>query len=200
MANTTFDAAAQSAWSLRETVIVIALGCVFAALYLGWVQVWLALQAIIGPIAMDIVFGLWFVVSIVAAYIIRKPGVAFVSETIAAAVQVMVGHPAGFLLLLSGIFQGAGAEAVFAATRWRNYRLWVLMAAGAGSAVFSFAYMWVRFNYGENEGTLLLAMFTLRVISGMLLGGLLGWIIAEALYKTGVLRGLALDRVKRGIE
>lgn len=199
MANTTFDAAHGPAWTLRETVIVIALGCVFAALYLGWVQVWLVFQAVIGPLAMDIVFGFWFVVSIVAAYIIRKPGVAFASETLAAAVQVLLGNPAGLILVVTGMVQGAGAEAVFAVTRWRNYRLWVLMAAGAGSAVFSFVYSWVRFNYGELDGGLLVTMAALRMTSGVLLGGLLGWVIAEALYKTGVLKGLALDRVKRGI-
>jgi energy-coupling factor transport system permease protein len=66
---------------------------------------------------MDVVMGFWFIVSIIAAAIIRKPGVALVSEVLAAAVQVMLGSPAGLLLLLTGFVQGAGAEVVFAATR-----------------------------------------------------------------------------------
>lgn len=184
-------------WTLRETLIVTVLGAVFAVLYLGWVQVWLIAQAVFGSLTMDVVMGFWFIVSIVAAAIIRKPGVAFTSEVLAAAVQILLGSPAGLLLLVTGAVQGAGAEVVFAATRWRNYSLPVLMAAGVGSAVFSFAYTWIRFDYGALQPTILAAMFTLRCLSGALLGGLLGHLIVEALYKTGALAGLLIDHDRR---
>lgn len=187
----------QSVWTLRETLIVAVLGAVFGVLYLGWVQVWLVLQAIFGAVTMDVVMGFWFIVSIIAAAIIRKPGVALVSEVMAAAVQVLLGSPAGLLLLLTGLVQGAGAEAVFAATRWRRYSLGVLMAAGMGAAVFSFAYTWIRFDYGSLAPGLLVAMFVLRLASGALLGGLLGHYIVKTLYRTGVLSGLAIDRDAR---
>jgi len=187
----------QSVWTLRETLIVAVLGAVFGVLYLGWVQVWLVLQAIFGPVTMDVVMGFWFIVSIIAAAIIRKPGVALVSEVLAAAVQVLLGSPAGLLLLLTGLVQGAGAEAVFAATRWRRYSLGVLMAAGMGAAVFSFAYTWIRFDYASLAPGLLVAMFVLRLASGALLGGLLGHYIVKALYRTGVLSGLAIARDAR---
>lgn len=186
-----------SSWTLRETLIVAVLGAVFGVLYLGWVQVWLVAQAIFGPVTMDVVMGFWFIVSIIAAAIIRKPGAALASEVMAAAVQVLIGSPAGLILLLTGFVQGAGAEAVFAATRWRNYRLPVLMAAGVGAAVFSFAYTWVRFDYGALAPGLLITMFVLRCASGALLGGLLGYAIVNALYRTGVLAGLAIDDERR---
>jgi energy-coupling factor transport system permease protein len=184
-------------WTLRETLVIAVLGVVFAVLYLGWVQVWLIAQAIFGAVTMDVVMGFWFVASIVAAAIIRKPGVAFTSEVLAGGVEILLGSPAGLLLLLSGAVQGAGAEVVFAATRWRNYSLPVLMAAGVGAAVFSFAYTWIRFNYGALQPGLLIAMFVLRCLSGALLGGALGHVIVEALYKTGALAGLAIDYDKR---
>jgi len=189
----------QSVWTLRETLIVAVLGAVFGVLYLGWVQVWLVLQAIFGPVTMDVVMGFWFIVSMIAAAIIRKPGVALISEVMAAAVQVLLGSPAGLLLLLTGLVQGAGAEAVFAATRWRRYSVTVLMAAGMGAAVFSFAYTWIRFDYGSLEPGLLIAMFVLRLASGALLGGLLAHVIVKALYRTGVLSGLAIDRDARAV-
>ncbi len=184
-------------WTLRETLVIAVLGVVFAVLYLGWVQVWLIAQAIFGAVTMDVVMGFWFVASIVAAAIIRKPGVAFTSEVLAGGVEILLGSPAGLLLLLSGAVQGAGAEVVFAATRWRNYSLPVLMAAGVGAAIFSFAYTWIRFNYGALQPGLLIAMFVLRCLSGALLGGWLGHVIVEALYKTGALAGLAIDYDKR---
>ncbi|MBZ6077937.1 ECF transporter S component [Microvirga puerhi] len=184
-------------WTLKETLIVTVLGAVFAVLYMGWVQVWLIAQAVFGSVTMDVVMGFWFVVSIVAAAIVRKPGVAIASEVLAAGVEILLGSPGGLILILSGAIQGAGAEVVFAATRWRNYSLPVLMAAGVGAAIFSFAYTWVRFNYGALEPTVLIAMFALRCLSGAVLGGWLGHVIVEALYKTGALAGLAIDHDKR---
>lgn len=184
-------------WTLRETLIIAVLGAVFGVLYLAWVQVWLIAQAVFGPVTMDVVMGFWFIVSMIAAAIIRKPGVALTSEVLAAATQVLLGSPAGLILLLSGLVQGAGAEAVFAATRWKRYSLPVLMAAGVGAAVFSFIYTWVRFDYGDLAPTLLVVMFTLRCLSGALLGGLLAWIVVNALYRTGVLSGLRIDHDRR---
>ncbi len=184
-------------WTLREILIVAVLGAVFGVLYLAWVQVWLIAQAIFGPVTMDVVMGFWFIVSIIAAAIIRKPGAALVSELLAAATQILLGSPAGLLLLLTGLVQGAGAEAVFAATRWRDYRLPVLIAAGVGASVFSFIYTWIRFDYGALAPGLLVTMFVLRCISGALLGGVLGHYIVEALYRTGVLSGLPIDHAKR---
>ena len=75
-------------WTLREILTVAVLGAVFAVLYLGWVQVWLVAQAIFGAVTMDVVMGFWFIVSIIAAAIIRKPGAALLSEFLAAFVQV----------------------------------------------------------------------------------------------------------------
>lgn len=184
-------------WTLRETLVIAVIGAVFAVLYLGWVQLWLITQAIFGTLTMDVFMGFWFIASIVAAAIIRKPGVAFAAEFLASAVQVLLGSPAGLLLLLTGAVQGAGAEIVLAAFRWRNYSLPVLMASGVGAAVFSFAYTWVRFDYGALEPSILVVMFVLRCLSGALLGGLLGYVIVRALYRTGALAGFAIDVDRR---
>lgn len=184
-------------WSLREILIVAVLGAVFGALYLAWVQIWLIAQALFGAVTMDVVMGFWFIVSIIAAAIIRKPGVAIISEVLAALAEILLGSPAGLMLLLSAFIQGAGAEVVFAATGWRNYRLPVLMMAGIGAAIFSFIYTWFLFNYSALAPGLLIAMFVLRCLSGALLAGLLGHVIVEALYRTGVLSGLTIDHDRR---
>ncbi len=184
----------QNSWTLREILIVAAIGATFGFLYLGWVQVWLISQALFGPVIMDVMMGFWFIAAIVAAAIIRKPGAALLAEVLAALIEVMLGSPAGLLLVLAGLVQGAGAEAVFAATRWRDYRVPVLMAAGVGSAVFSFVYTWIRFDYGALAFGLVIAMFILRCLSGALLGGLAGYWITRALYRTGALSGLRIDR------
>ena len=185
-------------WTLRETLVVAVGGVVFAFLYLGWVQVWLIVQGLTGPLAMDAMFGFWFCASTFAAYIVRKPGVAFISALIAGATEILAGNPSGAILMLTAAVQGAGSEVPFAITRWRSYRLPVLLASGAAAAVFSFAYNWVRFGYWKLAVPLLVTMFVVRIVSGALLGGLLGKVLADAVARTGVLRGLAIDAAKRG--
>ena len=73
----------------------------------------------------------------------------------------------------------------------------VLLASGASAAVFSFVYTWIRFSYGTLSPTLLVAMFTVRVISGMILAGWLGRVIARSLHRTGALDGLRIDEDRR---
>jgi energy-coupling factor transport system substrate-specific component len=184
-------------WTQREIAVVAVIGVVFAALYLGWVQIWLIAQAALGPLTMDAMMGFWFVAAPVAAAIVRKPGAAFAAEVLAAAAQLLMGSPAGLMLILTGIVQGAGSEAVLAAFGWKRFDRLALTLSGIGAAVFSFAYTWVRFNYGALAPELLSVMFIVRLTSGAILGGLLGWMIAEALHRTGALSGLPLDRAKR---
>ncbi len=184
-------------WRQREIVITATLGIVFGVLYLAWAQLWVVAQALLGPLALDILFGFWCAGSVTAAHIIRKPGAALATEVIAAFAEVLAGNPSGLLLMLTGLVQGLGAELPFALTGWRNYRLPVLLASGASAALFSFVYTWIRFSYGTLSPSLLLLMFVLRIASGALLAGWLGRRIAEALYPTGVLQGLGIDAAKR---
>ena len=90
---------------------------VFGIVYLLFLHVGNIWAGFIGPIAYEWIFGIWFIVSIICMYIIRKPGAAVISETIAAAIEVLIGNAVGPRLILSGLIQGLGAEAAFAATR-----------------------------------------------------------------------------------
>jgi energy-coupling factor transport system permease protein len=108
-------------WKLREVIVLSVLAVVFAVVYLLFLQLGNVLFGLFGLIGYDMIFGIWFIVSIIAAYIIRKPGAAFLSETVAATIEVMIGNAVGPQLILSGMIQGLGAEEVFAATKWKNY-------------------------------------------------------------------------------
>ncbi|MFD2043231.1 ECF transporter S component [Ornithinibacillus salinisoli] len=186
-------------WKLKEIVLMSILGVVFAGIYLLFFFIGQGIRNVLTPFGLapfgyEIIFGIWFIVSIIAAYIIRKPGVAFTAEVIAAAVQVLMGSPAGPALIITGIIQGAGAELVFAATKWKNYRLITLMLAGMSAAFFSF--LWHLYSSGNIAlaPTIIFATFIVRLISGALLAGVLGKWISEQLAKTGVLRGYALGK------
>ncbi len=186
-------------WRFKEIVVLSALSVVFAVVYLAFLPVGKLLFGILGPIGYDLIFGIWFIVSIIAAYIIRKPGAAFLSETIAATIEVLIGNAVGPMLIISGMIQGAGAEAVFAATRWKNYSIWVLMLAGVGSSITSFIYGYFMGGFAALDTGYVIAMFVVRVISGALIAGLLGKAISDGLAKTGVLSSYALGKeVRKG--
>ncbi len=148
----------------------------------------------LAPFGFEIIFGLWFIGSIITAYIIRKPGTALITGVITALVEILAGSPGGAKILLIGIIQGAGAEVPFALTKWRDYRLRILILAGMTAAVFSF--VWQLFAAGNMALSLwlLVSMLTVRLISGSLLAGVLGKWISDSLAKTGVLSGYALGK------
>ena len=192
--------ALRPSWTMRETVTLAIIGVVFAFLYLGWVQVWLVVQSMTGPLAMDVLMGFWFSGSIFAAWLIRKPFVAFSTAMLTVFVQILAGNPSGAILLLTGLVQGAGSEVPFALTRWKRYSYPVLMASGACTSVFSFVYTYFRFSYWELAGGLVLTMLIIRVVSGVILGGVLGRVLAGAVHRTGVTSGLAVDYQTRNSE
>ncbi|PLR95772.1 ECF transporter S component [Bacillus sp. T33-2] len=181
-------------WNLREIVVMSALSVVFAIVYLLFFQVGNVFVGLMGPIGYEPIFGIWFIVSIIAAYIIRKPGAALLAETIAAFVEVLIGNVNGPRLILSGMIQGLGAEVVFAATGWKRYSVWVLMAAGMGSSVFSFIWGYYLSGFTTLSSTYVFWMFVIRLASGAVLAGLLGKYISDNLAKTGVLNGMALGK------
>ncbi|MEQ6389209.1 ECF transporter S component [Bacillaceae bacterium S4-13-58] len=184
-------------WKLREVILLSVLSAVFAVVYLAFTQFGNVLFGMFGMIGYDIIFGIWFIVSIIAAYIIRKPGAAFISETIAAAVEVLIGNAVGPMLIISGMIQGLGAEVVFAAFRYRKYSTVTLMLAGMGAAVFSFVWGFYVSGLASLSSTYLTAMFIVRLVSGALLAGLLGKYLSEGLAKTGVLHNYPLGKERK---
>lgn len=185
-------------WKLKEVVLMSLFSVVFGIVYLLFLHAGNIWAGFIGPIAYEWIFGIWFIVSIICMYIIRKPGAAVISETIAAAVEVLLGNAVGPRLILSGVIQGLGAEAAFAATRYRRFDVWVLMLAGVGASVFSFTYGYFLGGFTVFSTGYVLLMLGIRILSGAMLAGIGGKVVVDGLLATGSLRGYAITRSKKG--
>lgn len=61
-------------WKVKEIVIMSVISIVFAIVYLVFTHFGNVLAGMFGPIAYEPIYGIWFIVSVIAAYIIRKPG------------------------------------------------------------------------------------------------------------------------------
>lgn len=181
-------------WSLKDIIVLCVLGVAFGALYIGGVSIWAVANAAFGPIGLDMVYGIWFTASITAAYVIRKPGIAFGAEMLAALGEVLLGTPAGVAVFIGAAIQGIGCESIFAATRWKKYSTPVLILAGMGASVTSFIYNYVAYGYSKFALTMLITMIIIRLISGALLAGVLGKFIGDGLAATGALSSFPLGR------
>lgn len=186
-------------WKLKEVVLMSLLAVVFGIIYLVFLHIGNIWASLIGPIAYEWIFGVWFLVSIVAMAIIRKPGAAVIPEVMAAAIEVLLGNAVGPRLILAGLVQGLGAEAAFAVTRYRRFDLPVLILAGVLASVFSFGYGYLLGGFSALSPWYVLLMLGIRILSGAVIAGYGGGLLVNGLYATGSLRGYAIARQKRDV-
>lgn len=180
-------------WTTRDAVLVAVLAVVFGFLYMQWLPLWSAARLWAQP-GQEALFGFWLAAGVLASYIVRRPGAALVGEFLAALAEVIFGAAAGAPLLITGIMQGLGAELVFGAREWRDYRLGTVLLAGAMAGVVAIPWNWMRLGYFELTPGFLVVLFLVRVLSGALLGGLFPKLLGDALARTGVLSSFALGR------
>ena len=134
-----------SQWKLRDILLMAILGVLFAVVYLAVFNGGLVLSTLLTPSGLatfgfELIYGVWFMAATIAAYIIRKPGVAITAEVLAAAVELLMGNAGGMVLLLTGGIQGLGCELGFAAFRYKRYDLLSMVVSSLCAALLIFLY------------------------------------------------------------
>jgi len=102
-----------------------------------------------------------------------------------------LGNAAGIGTLGWGLTQGIAVEAVVAFTAYSKFALWTALAAGAASS--QFGTVWTAIFYGWDPATasdVWLAV-PINLISGIVLSGLIGYLLARAIAQTGLVRSAA---------
>ena len=188
-----------SKWELKDVIMMAILGVVFAAVYLAVFQGGLALSTALTPLGLsafgfEIIYGVWFMAATLAAYIIRKPGVALITELLAAAVELLMGNSGGLTVVLTGLIQGAGAELAFALFRYKKWNLLSMSLAGILSALFIFCYELHYLNYIALAPALLAAQLAVRFVSAVVFSGIICKLAGDGLAKTGLLKSYALGK------
>ena len=79
-------------WKLKDVILMAVFGVVFAAVYLAVFYVGTAVSVALTPMGLsafgfELIYSIWFMASTMSAYILRKPGVALITEVLAAAVE-----------------------------------------------------------------------------------------------------------------
>lgn len=183
-------------WNLREVVMMSVLGVLFAAVYLAVFQLGLGLSALLVPLglssfAFELVYGVWFMAATIAAYLLRKPGAALITEVLAGLVELLMGNPGGVIVLITGGIQGAGCELGFGLFRYRKYNLLSMCLAGIFAATFIFVFEIFYLQYYLIDLKLLVAKLLIRFVSAAVFSGVIAKASCDGLVRTGVLRNYA---------
>ena len=185
-------------WRVVDIVVASVLGVACGFLFLAWNVGYLGPKALLEPLmpgVQGLLDGPWLIAGVLGGLIIRKAGAAIYVETLAAVVSALAGAQwGGFLTIEAGLVQGLGAELVFLLFAYRVWSLPVAMLAGAGAALFGGVNNMILWFAGSDTAFTVVYLIS-TVISGAVLAGLLGWLLARGLASTG-----ALDRFGSGRE
>lgn len=183
-------------WRVVDIVVASVIGVASGAIFLVWnvasEPATAPLKALL-PGLQALGGGFWLFAGVLTAIVIRKPGAALYGELLAATVSALVGNQWGATTLLSGFVQGLGAELVFLVFFYANWRVYVAVLAGAGAGLAMAVTDLVVWYAGADA--LFASVYTVSgIVSGAVIAGLLSWLAARGIARTGALSRFASGR------
>jgi energy-coupling factor transport system substrate-specific component len=190
-----WEALVNNRWRTVDIVVASVIAVAFGVIFWAWGLLYNGPADAVPLPARALLYGVWLVPGVLGGLVIRKPGAAFYTETLAALVSVALGTSWGWTLVLQGPVEAAGAELAFAIFAYRVWRLpaAVLSAllAGIAATVFDKIY-WYPENSWSSFG---LPYILIGTVSALALAGIGSVYLTRALAQTGV-----LDRFPAGRE
>lgn len=170
---------------LSEILVTVLISVIFAIIYNLW---WLFYNVaqVAGLHLEQLTYGVWFMAAIVCYLIIPKPGIALLAEFAAGAGETIVMGKFDIPTIIYALLQGLACEIVFAIFKYQSRSVMVAMLAGLVTALVSFP---VDYFYGylnEVAGWNLILFIVFRAISGIIIAGLLSYLLVKALDQIGV--------------
>lgn len=183
---------------LADILVTVVVAIVFGIIYKLWGPL-STLLAVSGMQLDQLVYGMWFIAATVAFMLIRKPGVGLLAEAAASTGELILGSQYGVPALIYGIFQGLGAELVFALFGYKRYSLGVVCLASVGATAGSFVMDYYYGYMADLSVGIILLQIVLRTIGSVVLTGIFAYYLVRALEKSGVtslLRPVSSDDLK----
>ena len=195
-------------WRTVDLITIAFLGAALGIAFWGWGIFYngpiTALKIGYAPL-MGLFTGPWLLAGVVGGLVVRRPGAALFCEVVAALVSMLPGTEWGATVLVSGILQGLGAEIAFAVLGYRLFGVGAAALAGVLSTplewlfeTLSFPASWadvpvlsVLANgggwYAEWAGRDKAVYLAAMGVSGVVLAGVVGWLLTRALARAGAL-------------
>lgn len=187
----------RASWRVIDIIIAAVLGVACGLLFWVWNGVgyaWFTAFDALTPGLGGLAVGIWLIGGVIGALVIRKPGAAIFVEVLAAVVSAGLGNQWGIETVYSGFMQGLGVEIVFAIFAYKRFGMGIAALSGIGAAVGAFVLeLFTSANYAKSL-TFNLTYLSCMIISGVILAGVLGWLLVRALATTGALDRFAVGR------
>ena len=181
-------------WRTVDIVIASIVAVAFGVIFWAWGLLWNGPADAIPLPGRAVLYGMWLVPAVLGALIVRKPGAAFYTLTLASLVSVAIGTSWGWTLVIQGPLEALGAELAFALFAYRLWRLPVaLLAAVLAGLVASIydAFVW----YPDTSwATMRLPYIAITAASSLVVAGFGSVALVRALAGTGVLDRFAAGR------
>lgn len=195
-------APARRRWRVVDIVVASVIGVAAGVIFWLWGLAWPGFDTALRflPGLSGLIAGGWLFAGVLGGLVIRKPGAALYTEIVAAVVSMALGTQWAFLTFVWGVFEGLGAEIGFAILLYANWRLLGALASGAVAGL-STAILDTNFSSiaAQAAGARLVYFFS-AIVSGIVLAGLVSWLIVRALAATGALDRFAAGREARSRE
>ncbi|HEX5198534.1 MAG TPA: ECF transporter S component [Actinoplanes sp.] len=174
-------------WRTIDIVIASIVAVAFGVIFWAWNLLWNGPADAIPLPGRAVLYGMWLVPAVLGALIVRKPGAAFYTLTIASLVSVAIGTSWGWTLVVQGPLEALGAELIFAVFAYRVYNLPVAMLAGATAGVVASVYDAFVWYGGTSWATLRIPYILIASASALVVAGIGSVLLVRALAQTGVL-------------
>jgi len=175
-------------YTTRDIVIIAVIAAITGVVNTGVGNLWYLANTSLGPLGGALLQGAFMWAYILAMLLIRKPGAALIVGIIESVTEILLGNAAGIGTLGWGLTQGLAIEAVMAISNYQKFDM--LTAILAGAAASQFGTLWTSIFYGWDPAysrDVWLAV-PINLVSGAILSGLLGYLLAKAISRTGLIR------------
>jgi len=183
-------------WRTIDIVIASIVAVAFGVIFWAWNLLWNGPLGGVTPPVRCVIYGMWLVPAVLGALIVRKPGAAFYTLTIASLVSVAIGTSWGWTLVVQGPMEALGAELIFAVFAYKLYNLPVAMLAGATAGVVASVYDAFVWYPGYSWATFRIPYILVTAASSLVIAGLGSVLLVRALAQTGVLDRFPAGRAR----
>lgn len=185
-------------WRTVDIVVAAVIGVAFGVVFWAWGLVWAATAPIFGflPPSQYLISGIWLVAGVLGAFVIRRPGAALFTETVAAATSALLGSQWGLDTVSSGVIQGAGAEIVFALFRYRVWTATTALLGAVGSGIGEWLHD-MYFYYPQLGLDSWLVFLVFMLVSAVVIAGYGSWLLMRALAQAGALSAFPSGQTHR---
>ena len=182
-------------WRTVDIIVTVVIAVAVGVIFWGVAAIWgvFELWTVAFPPLVGLFGGIWVLAGPLAGIIVRKPGAALIAETLAAAVEAVLGSNFGSTAIISGLLQGAGAEIVFLAFLYRKWNLPVMLLSGLGAGITLVVGEIVMY-YAKWAMTFKVVYAVCGIASSIIISGLGAWLLWKAIVPTGALSAFASGR------